>query len=111
MKDIEKGILDFNSAKVEKHFKYLNKLFESAVGDVIKMRVNSKQEEAEDELNLIRNLNKSLESELFRARREKNELEAKIADIQCRNSELSEKISIIERVGSELALQNDLKEK
>ena len=44
MKDIEKGILEFNSAKVEKHFKYLNKLFESAVGDVIKMRVNSKQE-------------------------------------------------------------------
>ena len=80
--------MEFNDQKVEKNLKYLQKLFESALEDLVKAKVTQKQSELEDELNLIRSLNKNLETELFRVRRDKTELE-------CKTSEQKEKISIL----------------
>ena len=45
---IEKGIMQFNNQKVEKNLKYLQKLFDSALDDLVKAKVTQKQSELED---------------------------------------------------------------
>ena len=44
IKDFENGFLNFNVSKVEKQLKYFFKLYEAALADYLKIRINSKSE-------------------------------------------------------------------
>ena len=89
IKDFENGFLNCNVSKVEKQLKYFSKLYEAALTDYLKTRLQSKTEECREEVNLYKNLNKNLESELVKLKNDKVESERKMLDLTTKNAELN----------------------
>ena len=60
LKEIEKGMLEMASDKVEKQMNFLIRIYKTSFDDLLKVRVESKQVEYLEEIKLYKGINRNL---------------------------------------------------
>lgn len=92
LNEIQKGINDLVPEKVEKQMNYLVKIFANNFQEIIDKNVRMTEKTMNDEIKLMKNLNKNLESEIVNIKNHKNTDESKYLEQAMRITTLNEKI-------------------
>ena len=93
LKDIQKGIAELNSERVDKQCNYLIKIFTNNFQEVIDKNVGIVQRNMMEEIKVLKGINKSLESQILVKKNTQNNDQSKYLEQALKITALSQKVN------------------